>query len=399
MDFPPARTPDSFAELRRPIRIAYLNENWKGGAARCVDDLARHSPAGWEARVFPQAGITGEREVMGALTAFQPDLVHLHSFYGWLPYSRLRWFASRYPTVFTPHDPRPIAQMDPACYTCTRNTTCHRCPLVPASARWMVWRHPYLRQRLKRRFVHLTTPRSLQIVAVCNWMAGRLRQQETSRFPITTIHNGVDTVRFQRRAGAREALGIPQEQQVVLFVSSRGPTWQLNPNKGLVDLAAVFSEGLAARFPQARLAVAGEWLAPNHPQVLPLGRLDEAQLALWYSAADIYVLPTRGDNFPYTVLEAMACECPVIASNVGGVSEQVIPGETGYLFPLGDRLQLARSLESLLGDPSRCRQFGARARARVEAHFSLPRFASLHAELYRSVLAARQAGAPATTHG
>jgi glycosyltransferase involved in cell wall biosynthesis len=382
----------------RPIRIAYLNENWKGGAARCVDDLARSLPEGYEARVFPREGMAGESEVIADLSAFRPDLVHLHSFYGWLPYSRLTWFAQRYPTVFTPHDPRPIAQMDPACYTCSRNCTCHRCPLVPASSRWLIWRHQYFRQRLRRRWVHLSTPRTLQVVAVCDWMAGRLRQQETGRFRITTIHNGVDTVRFQRRAGARAALGIPADQQLVLFVSSRGPTWQLNPNKGLVDLAAAFTEGLATRFPHSRLAVAGEWLAPNHPQVLPLGRLNEAELALWYSAADVYVLPTRGDNFPYTVLEAMACECPVIASDVGGVSEQVEHGKTGYLFPLGDRPQLARALETLLGDPGRCREFGAQARRRVETLFSLPRFAARHFDLYHSVLAGHSGALAGSAH-
>lgn len=389
---------NSHASPMRPIRIAYLNENWKGGAARCVDDLARSLPDDYETSVFPREGLVGEREVIAALSEFRPDLVHLHSFYGWLPYSRLTWFARRYPTVFTPHDPRPIAQMDPACYTCTRNSTCHCCPIVPASSRWLIWRHRYFRQRLRRRWVHLRTPRTLQVVAVCDWMAGRLRQQETDRFPITRIHNGVDTVRFQRRAGAREALGMPPDQQLVLFVSSRGPAWQLNPNKGLVDLAATFTEGLATRFPRARLAVAGEWLAPNHPQVLPLGRLNEAELALWYSAADVYVLPTRGDNFPYTVLEAMACECPVIASDVGGVSEQVEDGKTGYLFPLGDRPQLAQALQKLLADPSRCRAFGTQARKRVETHFSLSRFASRHVELYHSILAAQSGAAEGRAH-
>jgi glycosyltransferase involved in cell wall biosynthesis len=105
--------------------------------------------------------------------------------------------------------------------------------------------------------------------------------------------------------------------------------------------------------------------------------------------ADIFVLSTRSEGLPLSVLEAMAAGLPVVASNVGGVPELVIDGETGLLVPPGDPHSLAGAIERLLGDPRLSRRFGEAGRARVAEHFDLAAVQHAHLDLYRHLLATR----------
>lgn len=88
-----------------------------------------------------------------------------------------------------------------------------------------------------------------------------------------------------------------------------------------------------------------------------------------YRAASAFVLPTRGDCFSIASLEAMAMGLPVVVSAVGGISEIVDSGRTGYLIEPGDGRALRESLEPLISDPSRAAAMGIAGRSRVEQHF------------------------------
>lgn len=99
-------------------------------------------------------------------------------------------------------------------------------------------------------------------------------------------------------------------------------------------------------------------LPPNSPALQKL-----------FAEADLLVLPTYWDCMPLVILEAMASGLPVVASDVGAISEQVIHGETGLLVPPGDRAALRQALETLARDPLRRRAMGAVGRARAEACF------------------------------
>ena len=106
------------------------------------------------------------------------------------------------------------------------------------------------------------------------------------------------------------------------------------------------------------------------------------------AGADVFVLASRSEGLPISVLEAMAAGLPVVASDVGGVAEAVVDGKTGLLVPPGDSGALAEALHALLGDPASRRTMGAAGRARARAHFDLPRFRDDHVALYERVLAA-----------
>jgi len=105
--------------------------------------------------------------------------------------------------------------------------------------------------------------------------------------------------------------------------------------------------------------------------------------------AHIFVLSTRSEGLPLSILEAMAARLPVIASSVGGVHELVDHGETGILVPPGDADALGAEIERLLDDPSLARLLGEAAGMRVAEHFGIATFQRAHLDLYRRALATR----------
>ncbi len=102
---------------------------------------------------------------------------------------------------------------------------------------------------------------------------------------------------------------------------------------------------------------------------------------------DVFVLPTRADNLPVAILEAMAVALPVVATCVGGIPELVVDGETGLLVEPDDPDGLRAALRSLLSDPALCSRLGSAGAHRVEAHFDSGVVASRMVSLYERVLA------------
>ena len=107
------------------------------------------------------------------------------------------------------------------------------------------------------------------------------------------------------------------------------------------------------------------------------------------AASQIFVLSSRSEGLPISILEAMAAGLPVVASRVGGVAELVVEGETGLLVPPGRPDELAAAIERLLDDAGLRERLGAAGRRRVETDFGIDSFQAAHRALYRRELAHR----------
>lgn len=363
------------------MRIAFINQRWGAGAARCVMDLHDRLGARGGVLYFPREGVQETPEtILEGLKAFQPDVVNCHSYYGGLPYSLLAEISRLYPVCYTVHDPRPIGTMEVVCWQCDRNTSCLRCPMV--RSRWQkLFQNPFFAERLGKRITHLRCRSDMQVVSPSRWLAARLRQQELRRFQIHTIPNGVDLQHFKPRDPDRERFGLPRDATILLHVAWH-LGWQVNDRKGLPLLAEAFIQHIAPQYPNAILAVAGENFVPNHPQVRPLGMVDQKDLPLLLASSDLYVTATLADNLPYTVTEAMAAGKAVVASSVGGIPEQVVDGLNGRLVPPKDAGALASAILDLIGDAELLRSYGKAGRERAEKLFGMDAFLSSYENLF-----------------
>lgn len=209
------------------------------------------------------------------------------------------------------------------------------------------------------------------------------------------IPPGVDLGLFRPRTkqSVREELRVDQAATVILFVG------RLIPIKNLHVLIDAFAKAVSVnRALQLVLIGDGtERSALEHSarahgvndSVVFCGQLEGERLAKWYSAADIFVIPSRYESFSIVTLEAMASGLPIIASNVGHLPMLVKPGRNGVLFPSESTDALSAAIRELAGDPFRAKAMGCEGRAFVEANFGWERVGRLIEQYYESVVCNR----------
>ncbi len=117
-----------------------------------------------------------------------------------------------------------------------------------------------------------------------------------------------------------------------------------------------------------------------------IGKIPRHLLPYFYSAAYLYVLPSLFEGLPATILEAMACGTPVIATRVGGIPEVVINGVNGILIDPGSIEQLRNALEYVLSDPSYRSKLSKATQDIVRRNFSWNNIAKQYYDLYKALL-------------
>jgi glycosyltransferase involved in cell wall biosynthesis len=289
------------------------------------------------------------------LTARRPSILHCHNLHGrFFDLRALPWLSAQVPVVLTLHDAWLLSGHCAHSLDCERwRIGCGHCPdltLAPSVRRdatdynWERKREIFGRSRL-----YVATPSA--------WLMRKVTDSILASALITSrvIPNGVDLDVFHPsdRRSARAALGIPDETRVILFAATEV---RQNPWKDYKTIREAVARASARLTGESVLLLAiGEAEAARDEhvgsvQLRFLPQLDSESVARCYQAADVYAHAARADTFPNTVLEALACGTPVVATAVGGIPEQIEDGRTGFLVPAGDPEALAERLTQLLSD-------------------------------------------------
>ena len=205
--------------------------------------------------------------------------------------------------------------------------------------------------------------------------------------PIEVITNFVNCDEYCRVSDpARRAEWAPDGEPILMHLSN------FRPVKRITDVVEIFA--LVRKKMPAKLVVVGdgpdrgaaEWRAVKRgvvKDVLFLGKQDRISELL--GQADLFLMPSELESFGLAALEAMACEVPVIATNVGGVPEVVTHGVDGYLVPVGDVAAAARHAIELLSAPGRVREMGKTARVNARKRYCSNDVIPRYEAYYRSV--------------
>jgi glycosyltransferase involved in cell wall biosynthesis len=310
---------------------------------------ARYVELRWVRRALGWRDLVGLAELVALLIRERPALIHLNSSkMGIL--GRLAAFVARVPaTVFTVHG-------------------------------WAFAAHEGLAARLYRLADRVVRPLTTAFVCPSAHQA-QLGERVGTSVPERTvvIPNAIDVGAFAQ---------APLDGSPPLLAS----VGRLQAPKDFVTLAHALGQLPAGSF---RALIVGD--GPDREAVATAlreagvtdnvklaGELPGAAEAL--ANADVFILSSRSECFPISILEAMATGLPVVASAVGGVAEEVVDGETGLLVAPADADGLADALRRLVTDAALRRRLGAAGRARAVAYFDLPAFHTAHLELYERIL-------------
>lgn len=203
---------------------------------------------------------------------------------------------------------------------------------------------------------------------------------------------GVDTRRFRAdeaiRREVRSRHGYSSEELVLLFVG------RMARDKGIVDLVTAFSRLRDAGHRLVLLLVGPdeEGLVKGLGAVSGMQHVGfSAQVETYFAAADIFCLPSYREGFGSVLIEAGAAGLPVVASRIYGITDAVVEGQTGLLFPPGDVDALTAALLGLVGDSDVRRRMGEAGRIRAGTKFSTDVVTQAMANFYLG-LAGRNAG-------
>jgi glycosyltransferase involved in cell wall biosynthesis len=191
---------------------------------------------------------------------------------------------------------------------------------------------------------------------------------------VIVVHNGIDLEEFDTFSATpsmREELNINRDTVLLGCIGrieeQKGQEYLISAMKYIDDAKLILVGSAEERYLHSIQALCTKLRISNRVVFIPY-REDIPSLL---KALDIFVLPSFTEGFSRIILEAMAAKKPVVATNVGGNTEAVVNGETGYIVSTGDSSALAGRINELIADKKKRRRMGQAGRKRVESKFTI----------------------------
>lgn len=332
----------------------------------------------------------------------KPDIIHCHNLhYKYFDLRELPNICKKAPVVITLHDSWLLGGHCAHSFDCKKwMTGCGACPYLKTSPPIRLDSSAYNLQRKRNIYAKC----SLNIVTPCKWLMDKVQKSvlagSMARYKI--IPNGVDTSIFKPadKLEIRKQLSIPEDKKILLFV---GQGITDNSWKDYDTLKKAFT-CLSTKFAEDLLLIC---LGENRPsdfinrseiRFIPYQR-DFYQVAKFYQIADIYVHASKIDTFPNSVLEALSCGVTVIASEVGGIVEQIknfkydkfvgdfdLSEATGFLVKPKDVDALTQAIDFLFDQDLVRSKLSQNARNDVLERFSLDKMILEYLNFYEEIL-------------
>jgi len=304
------------------------------------------------------------------LTPERPDIVHAHNLHG--GYFDLRFLVSlshQVPVVLNLRDMWLLTGHCAYPVGCERwETGCGNCPdlsIYPAIERdatahnWKRKRRIYRKSRL-----YIATP--------SEWLMDQVRVSMLSGVQYRVVPNAIDLDVFRPidRGAARRYLGLPQDASIVMLTAQ-------TPFKDYATMEAALGRLVKPSDKDLLficLGTEGTEKDVGYGQMIYPGfERDPQRMAHYYAASDVFVHAAKDEAFGKTIVEAMACGTPVVATAVGGISEIVENGKNGFLVPARDSGAMSVAVERLLSDTALHREISTTASEHAARHFGLDR--------------------------
>lgn len=261
----------------------------------------------------------GTMRMIKDLEAFSPDIVHLHNLHKFcinLPALFEYFKKSNVKVVWTLHDCWAFTGQCPhfVMAKCDKwKTGCHHCPQISSYPKSRIdnSRNMY---RLKKKW--FTSVQNMTLVTPSYWLEGLVKQSYLQKYPVKVINNGIDLNVFHPVTGDFREKHHLQDKYILL-----GVAFGWGEKKGL-DVFIRLAQELGENY-QIVLVGTNELVDAQLPKnIISIYRTNNQQeLAEIYSAADLFVNPTREENYPTVNMEAIACGTPVLTFRTGGSPE------------------------------------------------------------------------------
>jgi len=313
------------------------------------------------------------------------DVINFHWVAGVVDYSNAALALKDKTLVWTLHDMNPFTGGCHYAGDCQKyKSSCKACPQLGSD------KSEDLSQQVWTQKLYTTQNLQLNIVTPSRWLGRCARESALfSKLPIHVIPYGfpLDVFKPYPKDSIRRNSNISESAKIILF----GADSVTNQRKGfsyLLDALNRLSLNNSHEYILMTFGSIPDGLEiPSKYKLLNAGKIsNENQLAMLYSMADLFVLPSLEDNLPNTVIEAMACGLPVVGFDIGGVPDMVEHKQTGYLAKPKDTADLIEGIKWIVSAYDSGVDFTRRCRQHVEDNYTAEAQARSYSDLYTNLV-------------